>query len=214
MFISLKKLIEESELINVDDPEEIYITSKVSWEIYEALLVRLEDNFHYRLTYLDGVLEIVSPSIRHEKVKKNLAMLLEYSLCEKGISYIAMGSTTFRNKAKKAGIQPDECCCIGVQKNIPDIAIQVNITNGNIDKLETYRRLGIKEVWMWKTNELNIYHLREEMPLRFVDTYGYERITTSGFLPELDISLLSRCTLITDSLQCIEEFDQALRSNH
>jgi Uma2 family endonuclease len=213
MVSSLKKLIEESELVNVDDPEEIFITSNVSWEIYEALLVKLEDNSHYHVTYLDGVLEIVSPSIRHEKVKKNLAMLLEYFLYKKRINCIALGSTTFRNKAKKAGAEPDECYCIGEEKNIPDIAIEVNITSGNIDKLETYRRLGVKEVWMWKTNELNIYHLREEIPLIFVDTYGYEHIKTSEFLPELDISLLSRCALMTNSLQCIDEFEEGLRIN-
>ena len=213
MVSSLKELIEQSELVNVNDPEEIFITSNVSWEIYEALLVKLEDNSHYHVTYLDGVLEIVSPSIRHEKVKKNLAMLLEYFLYRKRINCIALGSTTFKNKAKKAGAEPDECYCIGEEKNIPDIAIEVNITSGNIDKLETYRRLGVKEVWMWKTNELNIYHLREEIPLIFVDTYGYERIRNSEFLPELDISLLSRCALITNSLQCIDEFEEGLRSN-
>lgn len=213
MVSSLKELIEESELVHVDDPEERFTTSGVSWEIYEALLAKLEDNSYYRVTYLDGVLEIVSPSIRHEKVKKNLAMLLEHFLYKKRINCIPMGSTTFRNKAKKAGAEPDECYCIGEEKSVPDIAIEVNITSGNIDKLETYRRLGVKEVWMWKTNGLNLYHLREETPKIFVDFYGYERIHKSEFLPELDISLLSRCALITNSLECIDEFEQGLKSN-
>ena len=172
MVNSLKELIEESELIDVDDPEERFITSYVRWEIYEALLAKLEDNSHYRVTYLDGVLEIVSPSIRHEKVKKNLAMLLEHYMYRKRINCVPMGSTTFRNKAKKAGAEPDECYCIGEEKNVPDIAIEVNMTSGNIDKLEIYRRLGVKEVWMWKSNELNLYHLREEIPL--AHSYGCE----------------------------------------
>jgi Uma2 family endonuclease len=207
---SLKEIIEESELIDVDDPEERFITSYVRWETYEALLAKLENNSHYRVTYLDGVLEIVSPSIRHEKVKKNLAMLLEHYMYRKRINCIPMGSTTFRNKAKKAGAEPDECYCIGEEKNVPDIAIEVNMTSGNIDKLEIYRRLGVKEVWMWKSNELNLYHLREEIPKRFVDTYGYERIIKSEFLPELEISLLSQCALITNSLECIDEFERGL----
>jgi Uma2 family endonuclease len=213
MVNNLKELIEESELIDVDDPEERFITSYVRWETYEALLAKLENNSHYRVTYLDGVLEIVSPSIRHEKVKKNLAMLLEHYMYRKRINCISMGSTTFRNKAKKAGAEPDECYCIGEEKNVPDIAIEVNITSGNIDKLETYQRLGVKEVWMWKSNELNLYHLREEIPKRFVDTYGYERIIKSEFLPELDISLLSKCALITNSLECIDEFERGLKSS-
>lgn len=87
------------------------------------------------------------------------------------------------------------------------------MNSGNIDKLETYRRLGVKEVWMWKTNRLSLYHLQEETPKVFVDTYGYERITISEFLPELDISLLSRCALITNSLKCIDEFEQGIKSN-
>ncbi len=210
MVSSLKQLIEESELVNVDDPEERFTTSGISWEIYEALLAKLKDNSHYRVTYLDGVLEIVSPSLRHEKVKKNLAMLLEYFLYRKRINFIPMGSTTFRNKAKKAGAEPDECYCIGEEKDIPDIAIEVNITSGNIDKLETYQRLGVKEVWMWKMAELNLYHLREEIPKKFVDTYGYERITKSEVLPSLNISLLSRCALITNSIECIDEFKRGL----
>lgn len=40
------------------------------------------------------------------------------------------------------------------------------------------------------------------------DTYGYESIVTSELLPELDIELLSRCALITNSLQCLDEFDR------
>lgn len=211
MVSSLKELIEESELVHVDDPEERFTISGISWEIYETLLAKLEDNSHYRITYLDGVLEIVSPSIRHEKVKKNLAMLLEHYMYIKRINCIPMGSTTFRNKAKKAGAEPDECYCIGEEKSIPDVAIEVNITSGNLDKLETYRRLGVKEVWMWKTNGLYLYYLREETPKQFIDTYGYERIDTSELLPELDISLLCQCALITNSLECIDKFEQGLK---
>lgn len=213
MVSSLKEIIEEPEIADASDPEERFTTSGVSWSSYEALLAKLEDNSHYRITYLDGVLEIVSPSIRHEKFKKNLAMLLEHFLYKKRINCIPMGSTTFRNKAKKAGAEPDECYCIGEEKSVPDIVIEVNITSGNIDKLETYRRLGVKEVWMWKSNGLSLYHLREETPKQFIDTYGYECISVSEFLPDLDISLLSRCALITNSLECIDEFEKGLKSN-
>lgn len=64
MVSSLKELIDEPELTGIDDPEERFITSEVSWQQYEALLAKLEDNSHYRVTYLDGVLEIVSPSFK------------------------------------------------------------------------------------------------------------------------------------------------------
>jgi Uma2 family endonuclease len=222
MVSSLKELIDEPEMGHNDDPEEIFISSGVSWENYEVLLGKLEDNSHYRVTYLDGILEIVSPSIRHEKIKTNLGMLLERFFYSKRIRFIPMGSSTFRNKAKKAGAEPDECYCIDEEKSVPDLAIEVVVTSGNVSKLEIYRRLGVAEVWFWERNEFKLYHLREplggdnsqkEKATVYPDTYGYERITKSEILPQLDISLLERCISISDSLQAIDEFEQGLSDN-
>jgi Uma2 family endonuclease len=210
MVSNLKELIDEPELAGIDDPEERFTTSSVSWQIYEALLAKLENNSHYRITYLDGVLEIVSPSARHEKLKKRLATLIEFYLIRKRIKHTPMGSTTIRNKLKKVGAEPDECYCIGEEKNIPDLAIEVIITSGSIDKLETYRRLGVAEVWLWEINRLKLYHLREETPSVFLSTHGYEQITSSELLPELDISLLEQCALISDQIQAIDEFEKGI----
>lgn len=74
MVSSLKELLDDPELAHIDDPEEKFVTSGVSWQMYEALLAKLEDNSHYRVTYWDGILEIVSPSIRYENIKKRLAI--------------------------------------------------------------------------------------------------------------------------------------------
>ncbi len=205
----LKELIDQPELAHIQDPEETFITSGVDWQTYEALLAKLEDNSHYRVTYLDGSLEIVSPSIRHEKIKKRLATLLELYLLKKQIKYTPMGSTTLRNRLKRAGAEPDECYCIGEEKDIPDLAIEVIITSGSVNKLETYRRLGVKEVWFWD-NRLKIYYLREETPSKFLLTYGYEQVDTSELLPELDIPLMSKCTIISDQLQALSEFEQGI----
>lgn len=210
MVSNLFELIDEPELAGIDDPEERFTTSSVSWAIYEALLTKLENNSHYRITYLDGVLEIVSPSARHEKLKKRLATLIEFYLIKKRTQHTPMGSTTIRNKLKKAGAEPDECYCIGEEKNIPDLAIEIIITSGSIDKLETYRRLGVAEVWLWEINHLKLYHLREETPKVFLSTHGYEQIKSSELLPELDISLLEQCALISDQIQAIDEFEQGI----
>lgn len=210
MVSNLKELIDEPELAGIDDPEERFTTSSVSWQIYEALLTKLENNSHYRITYLDGVLEIVSPSARHEKLKKRLATLIEFYLIKKRIQHTPMGSTTIRNKLKKVGAEPDECYCIGEEKNIPDLAIEVIITSGSIDKLETYRRLGVAEVWLWEINRLKLYHLREETPTVFLSTHGYEQIKSSELLPELDLSLLEQCALISDQIQAIDEFEKGI----
>jgi Uma2 family endonuclease len=210
MVSSLKELFNEAELADADDPEEKFISSGVTWQMYEALLVKLEDNFHYRVTYLDGILEIVSPSIRHESIKKRLAILLERYLYKKRIQFKPMGSSTIKKQLLKAGAEPDECYCIGEAKNIPDLAIEVTVTSGSIDKLEIYRRLGVAEVWFWESSRLKLYHKREEEPSKFLQTNGYEQIETSELLPELNIYLLEKCTLISDDIQAIDEFEQGI----
>lgn len=196
------------------DPEERFVSSDVSWEDYESLLAKLENNSHYRVNYLDGILEIVSPSRRHEKVKTNLGTLVERFFYIKRIRYVPLGSSTFRNKAKKAGAEPDECYCLGEEKEIPDLVIEVVVTSGSANKLEIYRRLGVAEVWFWEINQLKIYHLRDSGNLPkatvFTATYGYELITASELLPSLDIELLERCVTISDSILAVDEFERGI----
>ena len=72
----LDTLIDEQALQD-QDPEDRYITSGVSWQNYESLLDRLGDSAGVRVTYLDGVLEIVSPSRRYESAKTRIGTLLE-----------------------------------------------------------------------------------------------------------------------------------------
>jgi Uma2 family endonuclease len=210
MVSSLFELIDDPELAGIDDPEERFTTSDVSWQQYEAVLAKLEDDSHYRVTYLDGVLEIVSPSLRHEKLKKRLATLVEFYLIRKRIKHTPMGSPRVKKQLKKVGAEPDECYCIGEEKSIPDLAIEVIITSGSIDKLETYRRLEVTEVWMWKVNQLTLYRLREETPSEFLETHGYERIASSELLPELNIPLLEQCALISDQIEAIDFFEQGI----
>lgn len=211
MVNSFKELIEEPELNNALDSEARFISSDISWDNYEALLAKLEDNCHYRLTYLDGVLEIVSPSKRHESVKTRISFLVSLYLWKKQIKHFPLGSTTFKNESKKAGAEPDECYCLGEEKDIPDLVIEVVVTSGNISKLETYRRLGVPEVWFWQNNKLKLYSLRDssdnERASIFPQSYGYEEITASKILPQLDIALLVRCLLISDPIQSNNEFD-------
>ncbi|MBW4508614.1 MAG: Uma2 family endonuclease [Scytonematopsis contorta HA4267-MV1] len=212
MLSSLKELIEEPELVDADDPEEKFTTSGVSWENYETLLAKLQYSSYYRVTYLDGILEIVSPSKRHESAKTRFSFLLSFYLWKKKIRHFPFGSTTFKNKAKKAGAEPDECYCLFEEKDVPDLAIEVVFTSGSVSKLEIYRRLGVPEVWFWQSDKLKLYHLRDNSQKEeadiFTDTYGYEEITKSELLPELDIALLVRCVLITDSIQANDEFEK------
>jgi Uma2 family endonuclease len=110
---------------------------EVSWEGYEALLSELGDSLQYRVTFLDGNLELVSPSRRrHERNKRTIGSLIELYCQEKRIRYFPLGSTTFRKEAQRGGTEPDESYCIETDKPFPDLAIEVVVTSGGWDKLE------------------------------------------------------------------------------
>ncbi|HLO51653.1 MAG TPA: Uma2 family endonuclease, partial [Kamptonema sp.] len=133
--IKLNGLLEEQALQR-QDPEDRYITDRVTWEQYETMLARIGDAAGYRVIYLDGVLEIMAPSRRHESGKTRIGDLLLIYFVEAEIDYFPFGSTTLRQEEKSSGIEPDEAYCIGTDKEFPDLAIEVTITSGGINKLE------------------------------------------------------------------------------
>jgi len=192
-----------SELLQADDPEERQIISGVSWKRYEALLNDLGDSLRYRVTYLDGVLELVSPSRRHERNKTTIGSLLEDYFKQKRIRYFPLGSTTFRKEKQTGGTEPDESYCIDTEKEFPDLAIEVVVTSSSVDKLEVYKRLEVQEVWFFKNNQFEVYHLRGKT---------YEQIEQSEVLPSLDLAMLARYAIASDPLEAALEFREKIKN--
>ena len=165
--------------LQAKDPEEKLIISGVSWEAYETLITALGESSGYRVAYLEGTLEIMSPSRNHEIDKKNISRLLDAYLEENRIRFWGLGSMTLKRGDKQAGKEPDECYCLYTDKDIPDLAIEVIYTSGGIDTLEIYKRIGVTEVWFWQNNQLTIYYLQGDR---------YEQIQHSQLLPNLDFA--------------------------
>ena len=187
----------------IADAEQRVLLEGVRWQQYESLISVLGDEFpSLRLTYLEGTLEIMTNSPEHENLKKMIAMLMEAYLQETGTRFHAGGSTTFRNQAKQRGLEPDECYCLGQKQEIPDLAIEVVITSGVVDKLDIYQGLGVAEIWQWKDGAFLIYCLRSQ---------GYELSQQSGLLPDLDIGFLTQYVKPEEQFDAIVDFRKALR---
>jgi len=206
-----------SNWLALEDSEERRVFSQVTWQQYEALLADLGEKSPYRVHFLDGDLEIVAPSRLHESGKTRIGDLLLIYFLETNTEYFPMGSTTLRRPDRQAGGEPDESYCIGMDKNFPDLAIEVIVISGSINRLELYRRLGVREVWFWQSvgeasrneNHLAIYHRREDT--QFAATAGYEPIARSELLPDLDMELLTRCLQNPNPLAAARAFRQGLQ---
>ena len=177
----------------------------IRWQQYKGLLATLGDDFpNLRLSYLEGTLEIMTTSPEHEELKKIIAMLMEAYFQETRTRFHGIGSATFRKAARQRGLEPDECYCLGQKKEFPDIAIEVILSSGTVDKLEIYRGLGVSEVWFWENNQFAIYHLRSQQ---------YELTPKSELLPNLDVDLLSRYIRPLEQFDAVMEFREMLRQN-
>lgn len=165
------QLLERGEL---PKPEEKITLYGVSWEQYDTLVSMFMDQFPgLRMTFLEGTLEIMGTCSQHERLKKIIARLLEMYAVEKRITLNGYDNTTFRKEAQQRGLEPDECYCLGELREVPDIAIEIIITSGAIDKLSVYQGLGLTEVWFWQDNQFNLYRLKEGK---------YSKIDRSEFL--------------------------------
>jgi Uma2 family endonuclease len=183
MFSSDLNALLGQQALQGQDPECRYIIDRVNWEQYEALLARNGDTSAYRVTYLDGALEIMSPSRRHENRKSRIGNLLEIYFLEADINYFPFGSTTLRREEKSGGTEPDEAYCIGTDKEFPDLAIEAIVTSGGVNKLEVYTRLNVKEVWFWQNDRFSLYYLREETPDQFIPTAVMNQLLAAQLSP-------------------------------
>ncbi|RKT43835.1 Uma2 family endonuclease [Thiocapsa rosea] len=177
--------------------------SGVSWDDYERLLVMRGDHSAPRIAYLEGEVEIMSPSQTHEGIKSVIGRLVETYCLERDIVFSTYGSWTLKDKARNRGAEPDECYVFGTEAaERPHLAIEVVWTHGRIDKLEIYRQLGVAEVWYWRKGVIQPYCLRGER---------YEPVNESQVLPGLDLALLMRFIEEPTTSQAIRGYRDALR---
>ena len=129
-------LIEQSGTSETE--EQRLILYGVNWQQYKTLQATLNDFPGLRMFYLEGTLEIMSPSPEQEVDKTTIARLIEIHALERDIDLTGYGSTTFRKPAQERGLEPDECYCFGQLKEFPDIALEVIVSSGGIDKVSIY----------------------------------------------------------------------------
>ena len=167
--------------------EDRIVVGRTSWEQYLAMDgERGADNSHPRLYYLDGELEIMTTSLQHERLKERIGMLLVEFVNENDLEIFPHGHATMQ-KLEEAGAEPDASWCFIDEKEFPDIALEIALTSGGLDKLEIYRRFAVREVWFWRKGALEVWNLKE-------DASGYAGpARASRLLPGLDFALIERC---------------------
>jgi Uma2 family endonuclease len=191
------------------------------WDQYEALLRALGDR-RLRHTYVEGVLEIVSPSMDHESSKSVLGDFV-VTLCRVlRRPRKSIGSTTMKKMRWRRGLEPDEGFYIGEESvrrmrsrrefdpdhdPPPDLIVEVDITSSSEDRIEFYRRLRVSEVWRYANGIVQVYGLMQNG--------RYRKLKRSRLFPLLTADVLTRFLALRDTWDDTElelEFEKWVRS--
>ena len=141
----------------------------VTWEAYERLLQAHEGASAPRLTYDRGTLEIMSPLAIHERLNRQLELLLPIIAEATGADLSSLGSTTFSREDLQRGFEPDSCFYVQNEAMVrgkaridlhvdppPDLVFEVDITHSTLDKLAIYAQIGVPEVWRYNGERFQV----------------------------------------------------------
>ena len=184
----------------------VMLFSGMTWREFRVI-EQLLDRPGYRLSFLDGVLEILQmPSELHETTKKRLSGLLEIYLLLAGFDFSPTGSMSLESEPDQVKREPDESYRLKPGRGRPDLLIEVTVTSGGIDKLAIYKRLKISEVWFWEDGVLDLYHLRGTG-----DDIRYEKISQSEQVPGIDLVLLKQCVLMNSHVEALKVWQKTIQ---
>ncbi|MBI2395864.1 MAG: Uma2 family endonuclease [Deltaproteobacteria bacterium] len=187
---------------HLDDGDQRLVLRGVPWRTYLMLNDAVEQP-SVRMAYCEGELEIMTLGRRHELYKKMIARLLELYALEHDLPLHGYGSMTLREEMKARGLEPDECYSLGRPLvDFPDLAIEVIVTHGGLDKLRIYQGLGVREVWRYADAAFTVFRLRGGR---------YERASASKLVPGMDFEALARFVVREDQPAAIREFRDSLR---
>ncbi|MEO0409183.1 MAG: Uma2 family endonuclease [Cyanobacteria bacterium P01_A01_bin.135] len=146
---------------------------QVTWQEFDAILRTRGDRPASRLAYADGTLEIMTPLPEHEYFKETLGDAIKDIAETLNLDYESYGSTTWRLRAKQAGLEADNCFYFQNEARVrgrlaltlpqdppPDLALEIDLTSKSLDRFPIYARLGVPEIWCYDAGRLTIFCLR------------------------------------------------------
>jgi Uma2 family endonuclease len=152
----------------------------ISWELYEQLRAD-EANWHVRMAYDDGELELMSPSQRHGSIEIRFGLFLMELAASLGFKCKPLGNTTWKKQGLKKGKEADGCFYLANYERVrhkdidltvdppPDLAVEVEISRSALNSLNIYASLGVPEIWRYDGSDFHIHQRQADGSYREVD---------------------------------------------
>ena len=176
------------------------VLEDIDWKTYSRLLKAFEERPGIRLTYDRGALEIL-PLFEHDIDGRFLGRLIIALTEELGLPILCGGSTTLRRQLHQRGIESDECYWIASEPRMrgrralnlrrdppPDLAVEVDVTNSSLDRLDIYATLSVPEIWRLESDVLGFLALQPNGTYRERShSLAFPRLTAADLMPFLEM---------------------------
>lgn len=176
-------------------PETRMVLRNVSWQTFVALADEREGSVP-RMTYDEGVLEMMSPKLKHENLGCLIGRMIEAYSEIQGIEILSVASVTVKRSDLQKAYEADESYYVTNIDRVlakeefdfevdpaPDLVVEIELTSSAIDKLELFAAMQVREVWRHDGDTLQFYRWTNGQ---------YEPIPSSVELPGLKASLIDR----------------------
>lgn len=153
-----------------NEESEGVVLQNVAWKTYQQILQDLDGVNNPRFFYNRGELLVMPNSPEHEFDNRLISSLVEILCEELEINFANFGSTTYQRADLKRGFEPDSCFYFneneakmrGVKRldmarhSAPDLVVEIDITSSSFDRLGIFAAFGVKEIWRYDGEILEI----------------------------------------------------------
>jgi Uma2 family endonuclease len=153
-------------------PSQRLLLRGVDWPTYSRLVVAFAGRRGLRLTYDRGALEIRTLTYGHESLAHLLGRFVVALTEELGLPVAEGGSTTFRRRRSRRGLEPDQSYWIANEALVrgkgridlrvgppPDLCVEVDVASSSVNRMGVYAALGVPEVWRLADQVLTFHAL-------------------------------------------------------
>jgi Uma2 family endonuclease len=174
-------------------PDTRVVIAGVTWEFYDRFSRAVREGDNCRVAFDGNDIEMMTLGPLHERYKTRLDIFVAIVADELAIEFQPQGSTTWKRKRVKRGVEPDSCFYFNAEKLLacaaaeekgsnkvedypnPDLAIEVDLSPSKIDRPGIYAALQVGELWRIRDKVVSIEQL--------VSPGAYVAAARSQFLP-------------------------------
>jgi Uma2 family endonuclease len=180
MSITQTKAAHPQRNLVLEPPETRMVLENIPWNVYVALAESRSGSIP-RMTYDEGLLEMMSPKSVHENSGRLIGRMVETYSEVHDIEIISLKSVTVKSTKLSKAFEADESYYVSHAAELldkdeldfevdppPDLVIEVEMTSSAIRKMKLFATMMVPEVWRYDGKTLAMFRLhdREYIPIQ------------------------------------------------